>query len=109
MVLVLDAAVHMGATGTAGITLDGRLLVDDLQLVAIRADAQLIAADDGYDREQRALGLPALGAAAHVIEGGVALERYGHRRGAAQTGERPSREIRLAGLHTIVDSRMDLD
>ena len=72
MRLVLDAAVHVHATDTAGMPLDGSGRVDDLELLPVGSDAEIVACDDPDDREHRALGLPALGAAAGMIEGDVA-------------------------------------
>ena len=50
---------------------DRRRRIDDLQLVRVRGDLDLVAADDGDQGEDRALGLPALGAAAGVVVRGL--------------------------------------
>jgi hypothetical protein len=65
--LVFYAAVHVNAAPGAGVALDRRRLVDDLKLVSVRDNLDLVTADDGDLAEDRALGLPALGAAADVI------------------------------------------
>ena len=80
MVLVFDAAVHVHATAGAGITLDRGIGVDDLELLGVGGDAELVASDDRHLGEHRALRLPALGAAAYVIVGNIALEAHGHGR-----------------------------
>src|SRR5215469_16751812 len=107
VILVLDAPVEVRATAGAGMALNRRLLVDDLQLVAVGGYGELVATDHRDHREQRPLRLPALGTAAHVIEGRVALESHGHGRGAALAAERTAGEISLAGLHAAVDGRMN--
>jgi hypothetical protein len=82
----------------AGVPLDGGIGVHDLELVGALGNTQLVARYNRDLREQRALGLPALGTSAYVIEG--ALGRDAHLDGVARalTRERSSREIRRAGL-----------
>src|SRR4029450_11174635 len=71
---VLDPAVHMRAAGLAGIALDRRRRVDYLQLVAVLRHLHIVARDHGDDGEGRPCGLPALGAAAGVVVGHIALD-----------------------------------
>jgi hypothetical protein len=94
MLRILDAAVHMYAAGSAGVALNGRIGVHDLEPFGILGDAQLIARHDGDLGEQRTCGFPALGASTHVIVG--ALRRYAHLDGIARAlaHERPAREVR---------------
>lgn len=66
-VVLLDAAEEVDAALAAGVALDHSLRVDDLELVGIGGHAQLVTRHDGHDAEQRALGLPALGAPARVV------------------------------------------
>ena len=74
MAFVLDAAVHMRAASLAGVTLDRRRGVDDLELVAVFEHGDVVAGDHGDDRKGGALGLPAFGAAAGVVVGDIALD-----------------------------------
>src|SRR5689334_4493416 len=96
----------MYAAPRARIALNDRRGIDDLQLVLIGRDLQVVTRDDRDQRELRAVRLPALGAAAGVIECRVSLEgdRNGVRRALA--GERPTGEILCAGLDAVVDVRM---
>src|SRR5579871_1501877 len=71
---VLDAAVHMRAASLAGVALDHSGGVDDLQLVAVLQHRNVLPWHDGDDGEVCALRLPALGAAAGVVMGDVALD-----------------------------------
>src|SRR5216683_2749041 len=72
--LVLDAAVHMRAADLAGMPLDRRRRVDDVQLVAVLEHGHAVAWHDGDHREGRPFGLPAFGAAAGVVVGDIALD-----------------------------------
>ena len=47
MLGVLDAAVHVHAALAAGVTLDGGIGVDDLELVGVPGDLQLVARHHG--------------------------------------------------------------
>lgn len=91
----------------AGVALDHRTLVDDRQLVAVPGDRDLLARDDTDDRERRALGLPAFGAAARMVVRDVAVDR--HRDGAvgAMTAERTAGEIAGAGGHAVIEHRVE--
>src|SRR3989442_13008617 len=109
MALVLDPAVHVHAALLAGMALDGRLGIDDRELVAVRLDAQVVASHDGDLREQRPFGFPALGAAAHVIVRGLPLDRYLDLVLRAVAKQRAARKILRRGLQSTVDRRMYLD
>src|ERR1700733_4461523 len=74
MVLVLDAAVHMRAADLAGVPLDGLRGIDDVKLVAILQHGDVVAWNHRNHREDRAVGFPALGAAAGVVVGDIALD-----------------------------------
>jgi hypothetical protein len=107
MFRVLDAAVHVHAATGAGVALNGRIGVDDLELFGILGDAELVARRNGDLREQRARGLPALGASAHVVIGALGGDRHLDGIARAFALERPSREARRAGRHAIVHCRMN--
>ena len=71
--------------------------------------ADVVAADDRDHGELRARRLPALGAAAGVVVGDVALDGDGDRIGGAVAGERAALEFLGARLETLVDRWMKLD
>src|SRR5205809_7793912 len=71
MLRVLDAAIHVHAAIFAGVPLDGRIGIHDLELVCILGNTQLVARHNRHLREQRAFRLPAFGASAYVIIGAL--------------------------------------
>lgn len=79
----LNASEHVHAAGLACIALDHRRRVDDLQFVAVRADAELFSGHDADDREQSPIGLPALRTAARVVECDVRVDCDFDGRGSA--------------------------
>src|SRR5262249_7671876 len=107
MLLVLDTSVHVRPAARACVALNGRLLVDDLELVAVSGHRQLLRRNPRHHGEQRAVGLPAFGASAYVVESRVALQGDGHGRGTAVAGERAAGEIALASLDAAIDGRMN--
>lgn len=70
-VVDLDAAVQVGAAAGAGVALDRGLGVHDAELRLVGRDRQVVPRHDADDAEERACGLPALGAAAGVVVGDV--------------------------------------
>src|SRR5580698_9171438 len=74
MRLVFDATVHMRAANLAGVPLDGLRSIDDVKLVAVFQHGHVVAWNHGDHREGRAIRFPALGAAAGVVVGDVALD-----------------------------------
>src|SRR5688500_18160728 len=76
VILIVDAPVHVDAATRARVPLDGRARVHDRQLVLVRSHAEFVARHDRDLREQRAARFPALRAAANVVMGGLALDRY---------------------------------
>src|ERR1700750_2621441 len=107
MLCVLDATIHVHPAIFAGVPLYGGIGIHDLELVGTLGNTELVARHNRDLREQRALGLPALGTSAYVIEG--ALGRNGHLDGVARalTRERSSREVRRAGLDAVVYCRVN--
>lgn len=73
-VVDLDAAEQVHAALLARVALDGGVLVDDGQLVAVGDDGDLVARQYADEREDGAAGLPALGAAAEVVVEDVGAE-----------------------------------
>src|SRR6266481_8768501 len=107
MLRVLDAAVHVHAALGAGVPLNGRIGIRDLELFGILGNTELVARHNGDLREQGACGLPAFGASTYVIIG--ALGRNAHLDGIARAfaHERCPREVRRAGPHAVVHCRMN--
>src|SRR5262249_15510092 len=68
---VLDATIHVHAAPRAGVALDRRIAVHDLEFVGTFADRKLVARYNRHLRELRASRLPALGAATDVVVGGL--------------------------------------
>src|SRR6185437_5908979 len=106
MLCVLDAAIHVDAAIFAGVTLDGRVSIHDLEPIGILGSTELIARHNRDLREQRALGLPAFGASAYVIVGALGRDAHLYETTRALAHKRPSREVRRAGLHTVVHCRV---
>src|SRR5437879_8826760 len=109
MALVLYPSIHVHAALLAGMPVDGSLGVHDRELVAVRLDAQVVAPHDGDLREQRPFGIPALGAAAHVIVRALPLDRYLDPVLRAVAIKRPACEILCRGLQSAVDRWVYLD
>src|SRR5579871_531100 len=106
---VLDATVHVGPAGLAGMALDDRGGIDDLQLVAILQHGHVLPRHDGDDGEGRALRLPALGAAAGMVMGDVALDADLDRMVGAFADQGPSREGAGAFFHAVINRWVDVD
>lgn len=66
-VVLLDASVHMCPAVFACVTQNGGFLIDNLELVAVGSHRDLVDGDDGDEREQSSLGLPACAAATSVL------------------------------------------
>src|SRR6185369_15848589 len=108
MRLVLDAAVHMHAAAGAGMALNGSACVYHFQLLRILGDRELVAADDGHLTEGRTARLPALGAAADMVERGLRADGDLDRITGAFADQRAAGKTRLRGLHAAIDRRMNL-
>src|SRR5205814_4426463 len=63
----------------------------------------------GVQREQRAFVLPALGAAAHVVERHVRRDAHRDRIARAPAGECSAGEARRALLYTLINQGVNLD
>src|SRR5579859_751977 len=109
MALVLDAAIHMRAADLAGIALDHRGRIDDLQLVAVLEHRHVLTGYHGDDREHRALWLPAFGATAGVIMRHVALDADLDRLVLAFADQGAAAEAARAFLHAAVDRWVELN
>src|SRR5258707_612519 len=107
MRLVLDASVHVYAAGRTGVALDPRLLVHDPQLVTVRGHCDLVPRGHADEREQRALGLPALAAAADVIECRVVRNANAHWVVRTPARENATGETSLTRNHPLIDSGMN--
>jgi len=99
----------MDAASGAGMTLYGRGGVDNAKLVAVLEDRHLVARGNGDDREQSALRLPAFGAAAGMIVGGLRIDPYFDRTFGAVTREHSTGKIRGRGRDAVIDGRVNRD
>ena len=104
---IFDAPVHMHATPRAGVPLDRRVGIHDLQFLGTLADVQLVAWHNGDLRERGASRLPALGASADVIVRRLGTDADLNGIARALAHQRPARKARCAGSHAIVDCRMN--
>src|SRR5690242_7110729 len=98
MLVVLDASVHVHAATSAGVALDRRIRVDDLELVGVLRDLDLVFRHDRDDGEIRAFGLPALGAAARVLVRYIRTDTDFDRILRAFADERSARKVLRTGL-----------
>ena len=72
--VLLDAPEHMYPALLARVTLDGSAPIDDSELLCVGRDTQGVPRHDPDHGEQRASGLPALGATAGMVVRDVALD-----------------------------------
>src|SRR5690348_8594472 len=107
MVLILDATVHVRAASLAGVTLDHRGGIDDLELVAVLEHGDVLTRHHRDDREGRALRLPALGAAAGVVVRDVALDADLDRVVRAFADQRAAGKAAAALFDAVVDRGME--
>jgi hypothetical protein len=101
--LVLDAAIHMGAAGLAGVPLDRRRGIDDVKLVAVFKYGQAFARDHGDHGKNRPLRLPAFGATTGVVVGDVALDGDFDRPVLAFADQRSAGKVTGSSLYAAVD------
>src|SRR5262249_992692 len=106
--LVLDAAVHVGTACLASVALDHCGGIDDLQLVAILEHRHVLTGHHRDDRECCASRLPALGAAAGMVVGDVALDADLDRLVLAFADDGPAGENAGAFLYATVDGWMEI-
>lgn len=106
---LLDAAEEVDAAVTAGVALDDGGGVDDLELVLVGGHGDVLAGEDADDGEEGAGGLPALGAAAGVVVGDVALEVDGDFVGRALALEGAAGEVGVASGQPVVDEGVDVE
>src|SRR5687767_2009123 len=108
VIRVVDAPVHVDAASGAGMTLDHRVGIDDLELDLVGRDAEVVPGNRRDNREQRACGLPALGAAAGVVVVRLALDRNGDLPVGTSALKRAAGEIGgRSGTESLVDRGMD--
>src|SRR5256885_15725993 len=105
--LFLDAAVHVNAASGTGVALNRRARVDDLELLAVGRDGELVPRHHRDHREERALGLPALGAAARMIERHVRPAADRDRRLGALARQGTAGEIGVTFLYAVVHGGMN--
>src|SRR5215211_338257 len=109
MPLVLDASVHVRAAAPAGVSLDRRRGIDDLQLVAVLEHRHVFARHNGNHREGRPVGFPAFGAAAGVIVGDIALDADLDRPVLAFAYQGAATKAARALLYAVVNRWVDMN
>src|SRR6476620_2372822 len=107
--LVLDAAVHVRAAGLAGVPLDSLRGIDDVKLIAIFQNGHVIARNYRHDRESRTGRFPALGAAAGVIVGDIALDVDLNRLVRAFADQGPTGKVARTFLNAVVNRWVDVN
>src|SRR5690606_12915280 len=93
----------------AGIALDDGGRINDLQFVGVFLDLDVLLPDHGDLGKNRAIGLPALAAAANMIMSSLRRDAHHDRVGRAMTLDLPAVEPGRTGLDAAVDARMNLD
>ena len=107
MARVLDPAIHVNAAVPAGVSLDRRGRIHGREFMPVRGHADVLPRHDRDLREHRALGLPALRAAADVIVRALPLDRHLDGVLIALAHKGPAREILRPGFHTLIHGRVD--
>src|SRR4030081_2233051 len=106
---VFNAAVHMRAAALAGVALDRRRRIDNLQLVAVFKHRDIFARHNGNHREGCPVGLPAFGAAAGVVMGDIALDADLDRLVLAFADEGAAGKGARAFLYAVVNRWVDMN
>jgi len=92
----------MNAAVLAGMALDRRAFVDDLELFRMRRDLEIGDGDNADDREYRAGRLPALGAATGVVMRDITCNGDFDLVGRAMAMQRAAAEAGNAGSDSII-------
>src|SRR6516165_8539339 len=108
MALVLNAPIHVRAAALASVALDHGRRIDDRQLVAVFEDRKVVAGNDSDHREHRSLRFPALGAAAGMIVGDIALDADLDRPILAFADECAAGKAAGALLHSTINRWVDM-
>jgi acetylornithine/succinyldiaminopimelate/putrescine aminotransferase len=106
-VVIDDASEEMDTAFFAGVALDRRGGVDDMQFIGVGGHGDGVFGYYADDGEEGAAGLPAFAAAAGVIVGDVAGEGHFDFVGGAVAVELSACEVGVALLDTVVDRRVD--
>jgi len=109
MVLVLDPAIHVNAAFAAAMALDRGGFVHHFQLVAVFQYLDRVTRHDRDLTEGRAIGLPAPGAAADMVVGGLAPDPDLDRVAGAMAGQRSAGKAGTALFHAVIDVRVNPD
>src|SRR5262249_34258855 len=99
----------MRAAALAGIALDHRRGIDDRKLVAVFEHSDVLPRDNRDHGEDRPFGLPALGAAAGVIVGDIALDADLDRPVLAFADQGAAGKAARALLYAAIDRWMELN
>ena len=109
--MIFYSSIHMNTAFLAGMALNGRRLIDNLQLVGVCSHAQIIFRYDGnlifrYDgnlRKKRALRFPALAATTSMVMSTLRSHGNLDRFIVAVAMQKATGEIINASLYAIVD------
>ena len=102
-----DPAVHVSPAHFAGVTLNRRALVHDMQFLRMGDHLELVDRHDSDHRKQRAVRLPALRAAAGVVVGDIAGDADRDLVGRAFARQRTAVEAAVTWLQPVVDQRVE--
>src|SRR5215475_5694620 len=106
---VLDAAVHVHTTFLAGVALNGRLRIDDLELLRMFSHFEPLARRHSDDGEHSPFGLPTLRTATGVVVSRLRADADLDLIFRAFAEQRASGEVGCGRLDASIDGRMDLD
>jgi len=109
VLLILDAPKHMGSAFTASMSLDGGLLVNDVQLFRVSQNVDLVARDDRDKCKSGTLRFPALGTTAGVVVQCLGSDSYFYFIAGTEALEYAAGKARLFGGNTVVHRRVDRD
>src|SRR5262249_60533734 len=91
------------------IALDHRGCIDALEFVTVFEHGHVLPRDDGDNGESGALGLPALGTAASVVMGDIALDSDLDRSVLAFAHQGSAGKAARAPFDAVVNRRVDLN
>jgi hypothetical protein len=101
--VTFDGAIHVHAAFDASVALDEGGAVDNLEFVAIFDDLDMVVRRHGDNRKYGARRLPALGAAASVVMGDIALDGDLDGIVGAFAGQCAAGKIGATRLYAVID------
>ena len=106
MVLVFDTSVQVSVALSARMALNGRLLVNDGELVRVCGDADFFPWDHGDNRKPGARRLPAFAAATGVVMQGLSVDSDLNLVGWAQALQRAAGKIDSRRFYPVIQCRV---